>query len=254
VTRFEDVMAAFATYKPDIVLNFGFMRENLPRVAMKLNVYGADNCFEAARLCDVRRVVFASSIAVNGGQDNYGQRAIREADPVHPRKQYDVHKVFNEWQANEYREKHGMSIIGIRAANVSGEDKLIGSVDHVACIVKPALGQKVTLDFRDRMRCVIYGDDAAEGFVRVALAPNPRHSIYNSGGESLSLGQIAEMTKRFLPEGEIEFENDLGGEERSGAYLFDNSLILAEFGLVYMPYEQRIGAMIENIRRNAATA
>jgi nucleoside-diphosphate-sugar epimerase len=208
-----------------------------------------DNCFEAARLCDVGRVVYASSIAVNGSQLHYGNRPVHETDPVTPGKQYAVHKVFNEWQAREYREKHGMSIIGVRAANISGTDKLIGSVDHVSCIVLPAPGQMVTVDYRDRMRCVIHGDDTAEGFVRIALAANPKHSIYNSGGEPLSLGQIAQLVRKFIPDADINFTHETGGEERSTAYLFDNERLVSEFGIAYMPYEQRIGQMIEAIRR-----
>jgi nucleoside-diphosphate-sugar epimerase len=252
LTQFEDVIAAMATHRPQIVINLSFMRENLPRTAMKLNVLGMDNCLEAARLCDVGRVVYSSSIAVYGAQRHYGTRPVRETDPVNPAKQYDVHKVFNEWQAKEYREKHGMSIVGIRPGNISGTDKAIGSVDHVACIVQPALGQSVTLDYRDRMRCVIHGDDAAEGFVRVALAEKPQHVIYNSGGEPFSLGQLADMTRKIIPNADIRFENENYGEERQGAYLFDNARMTTEFGLRYMPYEQRIAQMIESLRHGAA--
>ena len=140
VTNFEEVVATFSASKPDVVFNLSFMRENVPRIAMKLNVLGMDNCLEAARLCNVKRVIYASSIAVNGRQTNYGDRPILETDPPAPRKQYDTHKVFNEWQAHEYRQKHGMTITCIRVTNVGGVDKVLGSVDHVECIVKPALG------------------------------------------------------------------------------------------------------------------
>jgi nucleoside-diphosphate-sugar epimerase len=77
---------------------------------------------------------------VYGAQSSYGVREIREEDRPAPRKQYDVHKVFNEWQASEYANKHGMSVISVRVSNVAGADKTIGSVDHVACIVEPARG------------------------------------------------------------------------------------------------------------------
>ena len=203
VTDFEQVMSTMSACKPDIVINLGFMRENLPRPAFKLNVLGMDNCLEAARLCNVGRVLYCSSLAVHGRQSNYGDRLILESEPTAPIKQYDVHKVFNEWQAKEYREKHGMSVIGIRPTNVSGTDKSIGSVDHVDCIVKPAKGQKVRFDYRDRMRNVIHGDDAAQAFLRVGLAPNPKHTIYNTGGEALSLGDIADMVRKIIPDADI---------------------------------------------------
>jgi nucleoside-diphosphate-sugar epimerase len=251
LTRFEDVVAAMATHKPERVVNLSYMRENLPRPAMKLNVLGMDNCFEAARLCDVAHVVYSSSIAVNGSQHPYGPRPVKETDPPSPMKQYAVHKVFNEWQAKEYREKHGMVITGVRAAHVSGTDKLIGSVDHVQCVVMPALGRSVTLDYRDRMRCVIHGDDAGEVFARIALAGKPRHTLYNTGGQTLSLGELADRVRKLLPQADIRFEHQTGGEERSGAYLFDNSRLVEEFGVRYMPYDQRLAQMIDAVRRGS---
>jgi nucleoside-diphosphate-sugar epimerase len=254
LTQFEDVIAVMATHKPDRVINLSYMRENLPRPAMKLNVLGMDNCFEASRLCEVPHVVYSSSIAVNGSQHPYGQRPVKETDPPSPMKQYSVHKVFNEWQAKEYREKHGMVITGVRAAHVAGTDKLIGSVDHVACIVEPALGRPLTLDYRDRMRCVIHGDDAAEVFVRLALAERPRHALYNTGGETLSLGELAAMVQRVLPQADIRFEHETGGEAKSGAYLFDAERLVSEFGIRYAPYADRLPQMIDAVRQGRAAA
>jgi nucleoside-diphosphate-sugar epimerase len=248
LTDFEQVMAAMATHKPEVVVNLSYMRESPPRPAMKLNILGMDNCFEAARLCDVARVVYSSSIAIHGRQAPYGPRNILETDTPHPITQYAVHKVFNEFQAKEYREKHGMCITGVRAAHVAGVDKLIGSVDHVECVVKPALGQRAVFRYRDTMRCVIHAEDMAEVFVRIACSRQPEHAIYNSGGESLSLGQLAEMVRAVLPEADIAFENESGGEERTTAYLFDNQRLIREFDMQFVPYAQRVAQMIARLR------
>ena len=156
-------------------------------------------------------------------------------------------------QAKEYREKHGMCITGVRAAHVAGIDKIIGTVDHVQCIVNPALGKASRLDYRDRMRCVIHTDDMAEVFVQLAIAKKPEHDIYNSGGESLSLGQIAQMVKKFIPEADISFENETGGAALSGGYLYDNDRLVQEFGISYLPYEQRVAQMIERVQRGGAS-
>src|SRR6266481_3752430 len=77
---------------------------------------GKDNCFEAARLCGVNRVAYASSLAVSGEQHFYGDRVVTEDDFRHGHVQYAMHKIFNEWQAQDYREKHGMEITAIRPA------------------------------------------------------------------------------------------------------------------------------------------
>jgi nucleoside-diphosphate-sugar epimerase len=254
LSSFEDVVAVLTTHRPQAVINLSYMLGDYPpRPAFRLNVLGMDNCFEAARLARVRQVVFASSIAVNGGQQHYGDRPVHETDPTFAAKQYAVHKVFNEWQAREYRDKHGMCITGVRAGNVSGVDKVLGSVDHVRCIVKPALGEAVSFPHRDRMRCVIYADDIAEVFAAIALKERPEHAIYNSGGQTLSLGEIAEMVRAVIPDADIRFDKDTGGihERGAAAYRYDNERLVREFGIRLRPYEQRVAQMIEMVRSGA---
>ncbi|MGC2412311.1 MAG: NAD-dependent epimerase/dehydratase family protein [Stellaceae bacterium] len=136
VSQFDDVMAAMTSSKPSRVINLAYFlgSEHPPRVAFKLNILGMDNCFEAARLAGVNRVAYASSLAVSGEQKFYGDRLVTEDDFRHGHVQYAMHKIFNEWQAQDYREKHGMEITAIRPANVTGPDKIVGSVDHVYCI------------------------------------------------------------------------------------------------------------------------
>jgi nucleoside-diphosphate-sugar epimerase len=252
ISDFESVVTAMATRKPDLVINLSYMRETTPRAAMHVNVLGMDNCFEAARLCGVNRVVYASSIAVNGRQKQYGNRAITEDDPTYPTYQYAVHKVFNEWQAKEYREKHGMNVTGIRVAHAAAPDKLIGAIDHVQCIVNPALAKAVEFKFRDTRRCVVHVDDVAEIFVRVAAKETPDFPIYNTGGETLSLGEIADMVRYYVADADISFGSDHGGDEHSVAYRFDNSRLATEFGIAYRPYKERVGDMIETIRSSSA--
>jgi nucleoside-diphosphate-sugar epimerase len=253
VAQFEDVVSALASHRPHTVINLSYLiGDYLPRAAMKVNVLGMDNCFEAARLCDVGHVVYGSSIAVYGSQHPYGMRPIEETDPVHPSTQYAVHKVFNDWQATEYREKHGMCITGVRAANVGGVDKVLGSVDHVQCVTWPAAGRQVRLAYRDRMRCLIYVDDIAEVFVRIALKARPDFTTYNSGGESLSFGDLADMVTKVIPEADIAFEHETGGltEPTAGPYLFSTQRLEREFGIRHPPYAQRVVEMIDIARRN----
>src|SRR5205814_8981273 len=97
--------------------------------------------FEAARLGGVTRVVYASSLAVSGQQSHFGERLVTEDDPLHGTSQYAVHKIFNEFQARKYVKNYGMSIIGVRPANVTRPDKLRRSPDHVQVLTVAARGQ-----------------------------------------------------------------------------------------------------------------
>ena len=86
-----------------------------------------------------------------------------------------------------------MSITGIRPANVTGPDKVRGSTDHVRCITLPAQGEPVRFPFKSLMRLPIHVEDISEAFARVLLSDSPHHSLYNSGGSAISLGDLAEI-------------------------------------------------------------
>jgi nucleoside-diphosphate-sugar epimerase len=252
VTQFDDLMAAMAGAKPERVVNLSYFlgSEHAPHVAMKLNVLGMDNCFEAARLLGVKHTMYASSLAVNGKQANYGNRAVTEEDRVNGEYQYAKHKIMNEWQAQDYTEKFRMLITGIRPANVTGPDKVRGSVDHVNIITEPSRGNAITFPFKDAMRCPIHVDDIAEVFARVLLTEKPTHRIYNSGGIAISLGEIADIVRSYLPDAKINFERESGGKEASGNYMIDNTRLVSEFGVQYRPYRDRVLQIINDIRRD----
>src|SRR5262249_23890629 len=129
VTRFEDVMRLVLEVKPERLINLAYglgAGEGNPHQVMLLDVLGMDNCFEAARLGGVRRVVYASSIAVSGQLSNFGVRPASEDDPTYGTRQYAMHKIFNEFQAKKFIRTYGMSITGVRPANVTGPDKFRG--------------------------------------------------------------------------------------------------------------------------------
>jgi nucleoside-diphosphate-sugar epimerase len=251
VAQFDDVMATMVAAKPERVVNLAYFlgSDYPPRVAFKLNILGMDNCFEAARLCDVKRVAYASSLAVSGEQHFYGDRAVTEDDFRHGHVQYAMHKIFNEWQAQDYREKHGLDITAIRPANVTGNDKIVGSVDHVQCITLPARGQPISFPFKDAMRCPIHVDEVAEIFARVIMSDRPKHWVYNTGGLGISLGEIADMVREYLPDAKISFDKDSGGKEISGNYVIDNTRLVQEFGVQYRPYRERVLQIINEVRR-----
>jgi nucleoside-diphosphate-sugar epimerase len=142
-----------------------------------------------------------------------------------------------------------MTITAVRPANVTGPDKVRGSVDHVNIITQPAQGKSIIFPYRDAMRCPIHVDDIAEVFVRVLLKDKPAHSVYNSGGIAISLGEIADIVREFLPDAPISFQNETGGKENSGNYLIDNARLVQEFGVQYLPYRQRVLQIINDIRR-----
>jgi nucleoside-diphosphate-sugar epimerase len=245
-------MGAMSAAKPNRVVNLAYLigSTHAPNVALKINILGTDNCFEAARLLGVTHTVYAGSFAPNGQQSNYGNRPVTEDDPVHGEYQYARHKIMNEWQALDYIEKFRMRITGIRCAYVTGPDKMRGSLDHVRCITEPARGNPITLPFKDAMVCAIHVDDMAEVFARVLMAEKPAHRIYNSGGTSISLGDIADIVRSYLPDARIHFQRDCGARATNSTYLLDNARLLSEFGLRYRSFQQSVLDIINDTRRD----
>jgi hypothetical protein len=57
------------------------------------------------------------------------------------------------------------------------------------------------------------------------------------------------MVREFLPDAQITFQHDTGGKESSGNYMIDNTRLVQEFGVQYLPYRQRVLQIINDIRR-----
>jgi len=111
-----------------------------------------------------------------------------------------------------------------------------------------ARGKAVHLPQKGLMRLLVHVEDMAEIFMRVLLAEAPRHSIYNSGGIPVSLGELADMVKGFLPDAKITFDKE-GGREDSGNYLVDWSRLAKEFGIEYPGLHTRVLEVINDVRR-----
>ncbi len=224
-------------------------------LATKLNIVGMDKLALRRPACVAST---ASSTPVRsrsaGRQKHFGDRPVTEEDYQYGDYQYAQHKRFNEFQAADYNRKYGMTITGVRPANVTGPDKVRGSVDHVNCVTQPARGKPISFPFADAMRCPIHVDDIAEVFSRVLMTDKPKHSIYNSGGVAISLGDLAKIVRGYLPDAQITFEKETGGKESSGNYLIDNRRLVEEFGVQYRAYPERVLQIINEVRALEWTA
>jgi nucleoside-diphosphate-sugar epimerase len=89
----------------------------------------------------------------------------------------------------------------------------------------------------------------AEVFVRVLMSDKPAHRVYNSGGTSIGLGEIADIVRSYLSDAKISFQHERGAKVWNSTYLLDNSRLLSEFAIQYPPFRERVLQIINDIRR-----
>ena len=208
--------------------------EDRPHFGMTVNIQGTNNVFEAARFCDVERVVYASSIAVYGVQETFGERPVNEDDLPAPANVYGMTKAANDFAAARYRDLYGLDLRGIRICTVFGHGRVTGMTGMIGGLMLslPAVGEPIDLPFHhDELSPMIHAEDAAQIFARAALADRLNHPVYISGGELCSVGDMANIVRDIIPDARITT-----GERRvPHIYRVDNSRMLADIGYEIAP-------------------
>ena len=224
--------------------------EDRPHHGMLVNIQGTNNVFEVARWTGVQRVVYASSIAVYGAQENFGDRAVSEDDAWSPVNVYGMTKAANDFVAAQYVGRFGLDLRGIRICTVFSHGRVTGATGMIGGLLMslPAVGKPVAVPFRpDEASAMIHAEDAAEIFVRVALADRLNYRIYISGGQLATIGDVADVVRSFIPDARIS----TGDQVVPHVYLVDNSRMLVDVGYEMPPLAVRVLEHINDARQEA---
>lgn len=97
---------------------------------LKANIVGTRNVYEAARVFNIRRVIFASSNHVTGASEGFesplhlqdAPERVSPDGPVRPDSDYGVSKAFGEAEARYYFERWGVESICLRIGTVLPDD------------------------------------------------------------------------------------------------------------------------------------
>ena len=146
--------------------------EDRPHFGMLVNIQGTNNVFEVARWTGVQRVVYASSIAVFGVQETFGERPGNEDDLSAPVNVYGMTKAANDFAAGKYIDRYGLDLRGVRICTVFGHGRVTGMTGIIGGLMMslPAVGKPISMPFhQDEPSPMIHAEDAAEIFVRAAL-------------------------------------------------------------------------------------
>lgn len=153
------------------------------------NLMGTASVLDAARISGVKSVVFASSIAVYGGQ---GRMPLTENSSARPESPYGYSKLFAEQMIKSYADLYGLNYTIFRFSNVYGQGQnpaysgvISKFLECIASDMDPVVygDGKQTRDF-------IHVRDVCSGVSRV-LRSGADNQTYNlSSGSSTSLSEL----------------------------------------------------------------
>ena len=154
-----------------------------------VNVVGTINVFEAVREANARTVVYASSAAVYGLNDD--DQALDESFHCEPSTHYGVFKLTNEGNARIYFLDHGVSSVGLRPLTVYGVNRDTGLTSDPTKAMKSAVvGRPFHIRFSGATDFQYVADTAAAFIACADHAPEGAH-VFNLHGETLTVDQIA---------------------------------------------------------------
>jgi len=238
--NFSHVLEAVKNHRPRTIYHLGAMltlpSDADPPAAFQSNIAGTFHILEAARLFDVKQVLFASSIGAYGA--DVQSEIIDDYTVQRPNTMYGVSKVFGENLGSYYKLKYGLDFRSLRYPGIIGAGFRTPSLAQYASkmIEESAMGRPFSLQMAsDAKFPLLYVKDAALAMIKLSHAPEADIKMVNyllNGIEPLKTAQeLVEMVKARLPEARLTFEPDPGLTEIYYSIpSFDGSCARVEWG------------------------
>lgn len=234
------VMDSVAKYRPQIIFHLGTMlslpSNNDPQSAYRINAGGTINVLEAARIFDVNKIIYSSSIAVYG-RDIKGD-VIDDYTLQRPNTAYGVYKTFSELIGHFYFNKYGVDFRTLRFSSIVGPGSKVKhvSVYNSWAIEKSYFGEPYDIFVESHTKCpIIYFKDAVRGLKILCEAPenNIRTRCYNLIGMEVKAKELEASIKRKMPHAQLHYKPEKEAMDfftPLQAISFDDSRIREELG------------------------
>ncbi len=169
-----------------------------------VNVVGTLNVFEAARTIGVNNVVYASTAAVYGLNDD--DAVLDETAVCEPSTHYGVFKRANEGNARIYFLDHGLSSVGLRPLTVYGVNRDFGLTSDPTKAMKAAvLGRPFHIRFGGATDFQYVADTAA-AFIACADKNPEGAQIFNLHGETVTVKRITDFINEVSESALVTFD------------------------------------------------
>ena len=179
---------------------------------LQMNVIGTYNVFEAARIFDIQRVVWASSVAVFGLPEDYDHQQIGNDAPHFPKFIYGACKSLNERYAQHYFNEYDVDTIGLRFTAVYGVGRTRGMSSFTTQMIEAAaLGKPYTVPFGDDEVDWQYVEDVSRSIVMSCSCPTTKTRVFTVKGGLWSVKEGFDYIKKLIPSADLTLEPGLFG-------------------------------------------
>jgi nucleoside-diphosphate-sugar epimerase len=224
--------------------------ERVPYSATKVNIIGTLSVFEAARIMGIRRIIWASSLAVYGDKKRAGGIPQNEDAVNDPVTVYGACKNYGEFMTKLYNARWDMDVVCLRASTLYGPLRTSGINSWLTDIVQlPLMGQTVDIPVGpDETTNLCFVDDCAEAFVRCCQYKGDRlpHPIYYVGGFKASMRELMDEVEKNIPEAKARYH----GKPIYYIDRIDNSRIVQDVGFK-LKYDLAAGVKEQVSRQRA---
>jgi UDP-glucose 4-epimerase len=198
------LMDAFQQARPECVIHLAASvgEANIDNVyaGFQVNLVGAINVAEAARLAGVRRLIHASTQALYVGEDP--KELLYEDSPLDSRgRVYTASKLACEHVLRTYVAKHKFELALLRFAGTYGFRSVAGGpgVAVQEAVWGAMAGNPVVLNAYESVD-FIYAKDLANGIALAVHASPLPHQIYNLGSGTLTtIDDVEEALRKLFP-------------------------------------------------------
>jgi UDP-glucose 4-epimerase len=179
-----------------------FSFEN-PGETYEVNVLGTLNILELCRLCNAKKMVFASSYVY--GQPQY--LPIDEKHPLQPTNPYARSKILGEKLCRAYNTDFGVKCIILRPFNIYGVGQ--GKDFLIPLIIAQLRYGKIELKDPEPKRDFIYISDVIDAYIKAGEFDKD-FEIFNIGyGKSYSVKEIVnKLIKLFGKDVKVDYKNE----------------------------------------------
>ncbi len=212
-----------------------------PPLAVRVNIVGTANVFEAATRLGMEKVAWASSVDVFGDRSVPASGIVTDDAPYDPPFIYGAGKVMCEQMAARYAANHGLDITGLRLTRVYGFGEHIkaarggGSSWMSGLLYEPAVGGgAVVVPFGARPMDFLYLEDVASAFMKALAYRGAGATNYIINGDYRMISEAYEFVHRLFPDAPLRLSmEDIplpAGSSLIWTQKFDSSRAAADLG------------------------